>query len=95
MPKFLPGICFITSDTIFVISCGSVPPLVSHKIIHLAPWSNAAFKHFNAYSGFALYPSKKCSASNMNSLPELTICFVLSLIFSKFSSLVIPSATST
>ena len=48
-----------------------------------------------AYSGLALYPSKKCSASNMNSFPDLTICFVLSLIFIKFCSLLIPNATST
>ena len=27
------------SDTILETSCGSVPPVVSHKIIHLAPWS--------------------------------------------------------
>ena len=48
IPKFSPGICFVISDTILDTSCGRVPPLVSHKTIHLAPWSYAAFKHFNA-----------------------------------------------
>ena len=49
----------------------------------------------SAYFGFALYPSKKCSASNINSFFALTKCLALSLIFSKFSSLEIPKATST
>ena len=39
IPKFSPGICSETSFTIFVTSWGSVPPLVSHRTIHLAPLS--------------------------------------------------------
>ena len=54
MPKFSPGICSETSFTIFVTSCGSVPPLVSHKTIHLAPLSYAALMQAKAYLGFAL-----------------------------------------
>ena len=57
--------------------------------------SYAALIQSNAYFGFDLYPSKKCSASNMNSLLFLTKCFVVSSIFSKFSSFEIPKATST
>ena len=51
--------------------------------------------HSNAYFGFDLYPSKKCSASNMNSLSFFTKCFVVSFMFSIFSSFEIPNATST
>ena len=37
MPKFFPGICFVTSSTILDTSWGKVPPFVSQRTIHLAP----------------------------------------------------------
>ena len=36
MPKLLPGICLVTSFTIWETSCGSVPPFVSHNTIQSA-----------------------------------------------------------
>ena len=54
IPRFFPGICFVTSSTILETSWGNVPPLVSHNTIHLAPLSYAAFKHDIAYSGLDL-----------------------------------------
>ena len=41
------------------------------------------------------YFSKKCSASNIGSLFFFLICLILSFIIDKFSSLLIPKASST
>ena len=48
IPKFLPGITFVTLETISPTSCGRVPPLVSHKTNHLAPWSKACLRQSKA-----------------------------------------------
>ena len=37
MPRCVPGTCLATSATISPISCGSVPPLVSHSTTQRAP----------------------------------------------------------
>jgi hypothetical protein len=39
MPRWLPGTILTTSRTISSISCGSVPPLVSHSTTQRAPAS--------------------------------------------------------
>ncbi len=52
-----------TSETIRRTSLGRLPPLVSHSTTTSAPPRRAACRVRSAYSGFALYPSKKCSAS--------------------------------
>ena len=55
IPKFLPGIAFVTLETISPTSCGSVPPFVSQRTIHLAPSSKAVLIQDNAYSGFSTF----------------------------------------
>ena len=42
MPSLSPGMAFVTSRTMRSTSCGSVPPLVSHRTIQRAPASCAA-----------------------------------------------------
>ena len=48
IPKFFPGITFVTLDIISPISWGKVPPFVSQRTSHLAPWSKALFRQSNA-----------------------------------------------
>ena len=75
-----------TSDVISLISLGKVPPLVSHKTKVFAPASFATFNVESAYLLFSLYPSKKCSASNITSLLFSLKYFIVSSIIFRFSS---------
>ena len=92
IPRFFPGTYFIMSITISSISWGRAPPLVSHRVIHLAPESTAATRHLIAKSRFDLNPSKKCSASNITSLDWSHIYFTESPIISVFSESSTPKA---
>ena len=67
-------------------SCGSEPPLVSHRTTVSAPASEAARTHWSAYSGFALNPSKKCSASSSTVFSCRLKNATLSAIIARFSS---------
>ena len=78
--------CFTTDLEISVTSHGILPPLVSHITKHLAPASAAVSQHFIAYSGSALYPSKKCSRSTRTVFPKPAKYATESCIISKFSS---------
>jgi len=61
-----------------------VPPFVSHKTTHSAPFSNAASMHLYENSGFDLKPSKKCSQSIRGSLSFAFTDKTESLIASMF-----------
>ena len=74
----VPGNLSFTAETISRISCGIVPPFVSHNTRQEAPPSCAAASVCTAYAGFFLYPSK--NAQHRRSLPgfcEATYCTVL------------------
>ena len=95
MPTCTPG----NSQTAFCvtspISVGNVPPFVSHRQSTSAPPRTAAASARNAYSGFALNPSKKCSASNTT---YLSCCFIYATVLSimeRFSSKVVLITFST
>src|SRR6516225_11090572 len=54
MPTRSPGMTLTTSPTIFSISCGSAPPLVSQSTTQRAPSSTAAWAQASANCGLAL-----------------------------------------
>ena len=77
------------------ISLGMAPPLVSQRTTHSAPDSAATEITSIAYSGFFLYPSKKCSASKKTLLLLLRKYSIESLIIDKFSSKVVSKISVT
>ncbi len=77
------------------IASGSVPPLVSHSATRWAPAVSAASRHRHAYSGFEVWPSKKCSASKHTSRPAATSHATESLIILRFSSSEVRSTSCT
>ena len=84
------SVSFVISDTISYISAGKLPPFVSHRTTYSVPASCAVRITFIAYSLSALYPSKKCSASNMTFFPFLHKYSIDSLMIARFSSGVVP-----
>ena len=84
-----------TSDTMRCTSWGNDPPLVSHSTRQSAPFDAAASSTRSVYSGFALYPSKKCSASKNTRRPAALRNATDSAAIAMPSSSVVPSASVT
>ncbi len=95
MPSCWPGSSLATTATIASTSCGSAPPFVSQRSMESTPASCAARTHARAYAAFALYPSKKCSASNTTVRPCALRNATESRIMRRFSSSVVSSARVT
>ena len=84
-----------TSETMFPISVGKFPPLVSQSTIRVAPALIATFNVCIEYSGFSWYPSKKCSASKNTSFLLSVRNLTESSIIERFSSRDVSSTSRT